>query len=72
MRIKALIRRSKIPYSEVLHIGKLAIDNGSHMIYVDEDIAPKEKNISITAKLDKMTIAQRSLFLFEGPLYKEK
>lgn len=46
MRIKALLRRYKIPHSETLHIGRLAIDNSSHMIYVDgeraDEIAPKE------------------------------
>lgn len=35
MRIKALLRRYKIPHSETLHIGKLAIDNSSHTIYVE-------------------------------------
>ena len=46
IRVKALLRRYKIPSSEVLSVGKLTVDNNSHTIYIDseraEDIPLKE------------------------------
>ena len=67
MRIKALLRRYKIPHSETLHIGKLAIDNGSHSIYIDgeraEDIAPKEFEVLYKLARSQGKIVSRNEFI---------
>lgn len=46
IRVKALLRRYKVPSSEVLSVGKLTVDNSSHTIYTGsertEDIPLKE------------------------------
>jgi len=49
IRVKALLRRYKIPASETIHVGNLTIDKSSHTIYIDseriDDIPLKEFEI---------------------------
>lgn len=67
MRVKALLRRYKIPHAETLHIGKLAIDNSSHTIYVDgeraEEIAPKEFEVLYKLARSQGKIISRNEFI---------
>ena len=49
IRVKALLRRYKIPASETIHVGNLTIDKSSHTIHIDseriDDIPLKEFEI---------------------------
>lgn len=67
MRIKALLRRYKKPYSETLHIEKLVIDNSSHTIYVDgertDDIPPKEYEVLYKLACSQGKIVSRNEFI---------
>jgi DNA-binding response OmpR family regulator len=67
IRVKALLRRCKVPSSEVLSVGKLTVDNSSHTIYMDneriDDIPLKEFEVLYKLARSHGKIIPRSNFI---------
>ncbi|SMC27012.1 DNA-binding response regulator, OmpR family, contains REC and winged-helix (wHTH) domain [Clostridium acidisoli DSM 12555] len=67
IRVKALFRRYKVPFSEVSSVGKLTVDNSSHTIYMGseriEDIPLKEFAVLYKLARSQGKIISRNNFI---------
>ncbi|MDR1159434.1 MAG: response regulator transcription factor [Syntrophomonadaceae bacterium] len=67
IRVKALLRRYKVPVSETLSVGKLAVDNSRHTIYIGseriEDIPLKEFEVLYKLARSQGKIIPRDNFI---------
>jgi DNA-binding response OmpR family regulator len=67
IRVKALLRRYKVPASETLSVGKLTVDNSNHTIYADgnriEDIPLKEFEVLYKLARSQGKIISRDNFI---------